>query len=141
MKKYREQRNDDNVLTGYIRDSTTIPLDKDNLDYQDILRWMTDGNFPDLDNTLLDRTKKCKVEEYKAEGVKRIGMQVPAWGDFDRIELIASIWNMLGNPNTAQISAKDIYTYVKNIAIPSVMAQTDIIGVQAIDVISDPNWP
>jgi len=142
MALYKEQRNENNVLTGYIRttDNVYIPLVPDNADYQNVLIWLQ-GNTADTDDTLLNKLKQKKVEEYKKEGVRRIQLQMPDWNSIEVVGFIASIWNMLGTPNAAQTAAKGIYVYVKNTAIPAVMAKGTIAEVQAIDVANDPNWP
>jgi len=142
MALYKEQRDENNTLTGYIRtvDNACIPLSPDNRDYQEVLVWLQ-GNTADADDTLLNKLKQKKVEEYKKEGVRRIQLQVSEWNSIDVVGLIASVWNMLGTPNAAQTAAKGIYVYVKNTAIPAVMAKGTIAEVQAIDVANDPNWP
>lgn len=143
MAKYREQRDDNNVLNGYVRtaDGASIPIAIDNRDYKEVLAWIANGGIADADTTVLARVKQVKIQEYKREAVRLIGLQVPEWGSIDKVAFIASIWNMLGSPNAAQIQAKDIYAYVKNTAIPNVNTQVDIASVQAIDVINDPDWP
>ncbi len=143
MAKYKERRGESNVLNGYIRtaDNASIPIADGNSDYRDVLKWLADGNIPDADDTLLDKVKQAKINEYKKEGIKRISAQVSAWDSIEVVGLIASVWNMLGTPNAVQTKAKDIYAYVKNVAIPNVMAQIDIASVQAIDVVNDVNWP
>lgn len=143
MALYQEIRNEKNELTGYKSDNgnISIPVSTGNSDYQKVLKWISEGNTPDPDGSLLTKVKQAKVEEYKVEGVRLIGLQVPEWNTFDRVAFIASVWNMLGTPNTEQTLAKDIYVYVKNTAIPNVNVQTDVASVQAIDVVNDTNWP
>ncbi len=143
MELYQERRNDKNDLIGYLRttDNASIPIAGGNTDYQEVLTWIADGNTPDSDPSILAEVKQAKINEYKREGVRRIGLQVLEWGNYETIRLLASMWNMLGSPNTAQSNSKDIYLYVKNTAIPDVNAQTTIAAVQAIDVENDPGWP
>jgi hypothetical protein len=140
---YQEQRNSENILEGYIRnsDNASIPIATSNRDYQYILKWIDAGGVPDLDDSVLVRVKQKKISEYKAEGVRRIGITVSAWDSFASIEYTVSIWNMLGTPNALQITAKNIFVYVKNTAIPAVSALGTVNDVQNIDVINDPNWP
>ena len=53
------------------------------------------------------------------EGILRIAAQVPEWDSFERVALLASVWNMFGGPpNAAQALARDIYLYVRDIALP-----------------------
>lgn len=141
--EYQEQRSNNNILIGYIRaiDGASIPLAADNSDYQEVLEWISQGNIADADPNILALVKSAKIQEYKLEGLRLIGTQVPEWNSFDVVAFIASIWNMLGTSNAQQAQAKDIYVYVKNTAIPNVNAQVDIASVQAIDVTNDPNWP
>ena len=143
MVLYEEQRDEGNILIGYIRkpDGACIPLDTRNKDYRKILDWISQGNIPDSDNTLLRRLIDLKVAEYKKEGVLRIQSHVSSWDSIDIVGLIASTWNMLGPPNAAQSSAKDIYVYVVNTAIPFVKTRPNVAAVQAIDVVNDPNFP
>ena len=142
MAKYREQRDQDNVLTGYVRtsDSASIPLSEGNTDYQDVLIWLQ-SNTADTDTNVLSLVKRKKINEYRTEALKRIAVTMPEWDDIDVVQYTASIWNMLGTPNANQTAAKDIYVYVKNTAIPAVNALTTVTEVQAIDVTTDPNWP
>ena len=143
MVKYKEQRNDTNELEGYIRvaDNASIPIARDNRDYQAVLAWIANGGTPSADNTVLDKVKQLKVNEYKNEGIRRIGVEVAEWNTFETVKFVASIWNMLGTPNVKQTKAKNIYMYMKNTAIPDVNALTMVQDVQAIDVANDTNWP
>lgn len=77
--------------------------------------------------------KAEKRAEFTQQGIIRITMQVPEWDDFKRIAMIASIWNMLGTPNAAQVLARDIYVYVRNTAIPKVNAASSQSELDAID--------
>ncbi len=142
MALYQEQRNEYNILEGYVRTTNdgAIPIESGNRDYERILKWIADGNTPDPDPNALDKVKASKIAEYKTEGVRRIGLQVTEWGNFETIQIVASLWNTLTSPNAAQTNAKNIYVYVKDTAIPNVNAQTNIADVQAIDVINDVNW-
>lgn len=139
---YRERRDDKNILIGYIRnsDNATIPLATGNRDYQAVLQWVMNGNIPDVDSDVLDKIKRLKITEYKNEGLRRIKLQISEWDTFDKVAFIASIWNMLGTANAKQVLARNIYVYVKGTAIPNINAQTDIVSVQAIDVVGDPGW-
>ena len=141
MKKYKESRNEKGELQGYIRNSDKAFIVEGNSDYNEVQKWITSGNTPDVDDTLLDKVKKAKIAEYEDEGVRRIALQVSEWKSFDNVAFVASIWNMLGSPNVAQTEAKNIYLYVKNTAISNVNAQVDIADVQAIDATNDPGWP
>jgi len=142
MAKYREQRDDDNVLSGYIRtvDGASIPLAVSNRDYQEVLIWLQ-TNTADPDTTVLAQVKRKKIGEYKREAITRIQSTMPDWDDIEKIKFIASIWNMLGTPNANQTAARDVYVFVKNTAIPAISAMTDIATVQALDAPTDSNWP
>ncbi len=89
--------------------------------------------------TLLDNTRMGLRDEFIVEGVVRIIAQVPEWDSFARIALLASVWNMLGTPNSAQSLARDIYLYVKNTALPKLATVTTQAGLNAIDpTVADP---
>ena len=97
----------------------------------------------------LAAAKENKRHGFKAEGVKRIAAQVPEWNSFERVALLASVWNMLdsASANAAQDQAKDIYLYVKNTALPKLAAVTTQSALDAIDpTVADPfgdgtPWP
>jgi|ETNmetMinimDraft_20_1059909.scaffolds.fasta_scaffold29428_1 hypothetical protein len=109
--------------------------------------WLAAGNTPDTDVSCLEDKKRTKVQEYINEGVKRIKGHVLEWDSEKQIRHIASIWNTMSNQNAAQVSAKDIYDYVMNTAIPAVNGistgniSVDVATVEAIDVVNDPNFP
>jgi hypothetical protein len=109
--------------------------------------WLLAGNTPDYGSTYLDQSKRLKVREYINEAVNRIKVHVLEWDSEKQIRHIASIWNTMSNQNAAQVSAKDIYDYVMNTAIPAVNGistgniSVDVATVEAIDVVNDPNFP
>ncbi len=146
MAKYREQRDSDNVLSGYIRtsDGATIPMDTGNKDYREVLRWISEeGGVPDADPDVLALVKQQKIQEVKTEAVRRIGLQVSEWDDIEKIKFMASIWNLLDTASvtTAQSNARDIYLFAANTAIPTITGMTTVPEVQAVDVPNHPGWP
>ncbi len=74
-----------------------------------------------------ERSKANKRTAFISEGIKRITVQVPEWDNYERVALLASVWNMLdgASATTAQSMAEDIYLYVKNTALP--MTHSEII--------------
>ena len=140
---YREIRNEKNTLIGYLKlpDNLSFGITPGNMDYEDFVAWQNKGNTPDSDPNVLVSVKTAKITEYKAEGVRRIGLQIPEWNTFERIAFLASIWNMLRTPTATQIKAKDIYLYVKDTAIPDVNSKINVSDVLTIDVATDPGWP
>lgn len=78
MAKYKEQRNEKNELTGYIRviDGASIPIANGNRDYQTILKWIAEGNVPDpvgpYASSLAEaRKKRVKKIKEEAKGLYR----------------------------------------------------------------------
>ncbi len=113
------------------------------------VEWSWDGSdFAPPPPAPLSDLKRDKKAEFKREGVARISAVIPEWDDFDRIALLASVWNMFGNPaNAAQTLAKDIYLYVKGTALPKLAALTtqtelDAVDPAAVDPFGDGSlWP
>ena len=81
---------------------------------------------------VISELKRTMADAFITEGVTRITAEVPEWDSFERIALLASVWNMLGAPNSAQALARDIYLYVKTTVLPK-LAPLDLAGLQAID--------
>lgn len=50
---------------------------------------------------------------FKAEGLRRVGQAMSAWGDERTIRFLAATWNMLDGAaaTAAQILAKDVYVF------------------------------
>lgn len=78
MAKYKEQRNDKNELTGYIRtsDGASIPIADDNRDYRAVLKWIAEGNTPDpvdpyAPSLAEARTKRIREIKEQAKGLYR----------------------------------------------------------------------
>ena len=89
----------------------------------------------------LDDFKRSKRQEFKAETVTRMAIQVPAWNSFERIEFLISIANLLdiASITTAQALARDILLYTKNTAIPKINAMATHAEVAAVDpTLADP---
>ena len=89
-------------------------------------------------------------QEFIDEGIVRIAAEVPEWNDFNTIGFIASIWNMLdtASASPAQNKAKDIYLFVKDTAIPAIVAMTTQAELDAVDPAAaepfgagQPAWP
>ncbi len=79
---------------------------------------------PEILALVLLKVKAFKREEFKEETVARMAAQVSAWNSFDRVDFLLSIANLLdaASMTAAQILAKDIVVWTKNIAIPKVNA-------------------
>ncbi len=145
MAKYNEIKDRENTLIGYERstDNAQIPLDEKNKDFFDVLKWIDEGNVPGQDVDVLGKVKEKKIEEIKAEGVRRIGIQVPAWDSIEKVQFLVSVWNLLNTASitTAQGNARDIYLFVVDTAIPSINSMGTVGEVQAVDVANHPGWP
>ncbi len=96
----------------------------------------------------LATAKDEKRDAFIAEGVTRITASVPEWNDFERIALLASVWNMLdgASATAAQDLAKDIYLYVKITALPKLapltLTQLQLVDPSAADPFGDGTpWP
>ncbi len=95
----------------------------------------------------LSSLRKRRRQEFISEGITRITTSVPEWDTFERVALIASIFNMFGNPpNAAQNLAKDIYLFVKNTALPKLtlltLVQLQAVSPTAADPFDDGTlWP
>ena len=141
MAKYQEQRDKDDVLTGYYQPigRRSIPIASESRDYQKVQEWIALGNTPDPDPDLLTRCREEKKGDYITEGVSRIKARVPEWDNFKEIGKSALILGEASDLTADQIAAKDIYLYVKNTAFPNVDAQGTPALVNAIDVKSDTN--
>ncbi len=83
--------------------------------------------------------KEAKRQEFKVETVNRMTAQVPAWNSFSRIEVLLSIANLLdlASMTVAQILAKDILVFARDVAIPKVNAMTTEAEILAIDATLD----
>ena len=128
MAIYHENRDNQNVLVGHTLTATSTQFG------------LHDSRERRKFN-VLDKVKDLKREEYLVEAQARVKARVSEWDTRNKINFVASIWNMLGTPNANQTAAKDIYLYVKNTAIPNVNSQGTVAAVQAIDVQSDPSFP
>ncbi len=142
MADYREQRDDNNILTGYTRtsDGASIPLAARNTDYQAVLEWLQ-SNTADPDSNVIKLVRQKKIAEYGREGVRRIALQVPEWDTLDIVKVVASIWPQLNNHTAAQLAAKDTYVFVKNTVRSTINGMTDITAIQALDAPTDTHWP
>lgn len=98
-----------------------------------------DGQIVDLDPTeaaaiesgwaieILNDKKTALRKAFVKEGVARISVAVPEWDSFEKIKLIASLWNLLvgANATAAQVLARDIYLFVRDDALTRIGALTD----------------
>ena len=104
--------------------------------------WSFDGaTFAGPPSPPLSELKRDKREEFRSETVRRMSAQVPAWNQFETIEFLLSITNLLNvaNLTAAQTVAKDILQWNKNTAIPKVNAMATKADVLAVDVtLADP---
>tara|TARA_Y100000310_G_C20619656_1_gene782568 strand:- start:137 stop:571 length:435 start_codon:yes stop_codon:yes gene_type:complete len=143
MALWKKQSDENGVLEGYKKTTpegeTTVFIGGAHI--KDVLDWIADGGVPDEDDTLLQRVKDAKINEYNKEGLRRIALQVSEWNNMAIISTVKSLWSQISNHTPAQILAKDIFLYVENTAIPNVNAQTTVAAVQAVDIPNDVNWP
>jgi hypothetical protein len=141
MEKYREQRDENNVLEGYVRtaDGATIPISPGNTEYQKVSKWLQ-SNTADPDTSALDLVKQKKVAEYRREGITRISTHIPEWDDMEKIKFIASIWNMLGPPNLKQTKAKNIFTWMEDTLLLN-LDNKSIDELLQMDASIDLGWP
>ncbi len=88
----------------------------------------------ETDAAALDGLRFLRRQQFKAEALRRIATQVPAWNSFERIEFLLSIANMLNTANmtAAQTLARDILIYARDTAIPK-LAPLNLADLQAID--------
>lgn len=142
---YTEIRDSNNDLILYKRnsDSLEIPIDINNKQYREVLEWIQEGNIVSPDLNVLNKVKQQKKEELIVEGVRRIGVHVPGWDSIETVMFLVSIWNMLDTASitTQQASARDIYLFVVNTAIPFINSRGTVEQVQSIDVPNHPGWP
>ncbi|GJQ59792.1 MAG: hypothetical protein D8M57_13260 [Candidatus Scalindua sp. AMX11] len=142
---YTERRNVNNELVEYVRNSdrSTIPISIKQREYRKVLAWLALGNVADPDPNILEIAKREKIEEVKIEGVRRISLHVPGWDSMETVKLLVSIWNLLDTSSlsTAQGSARDIYLFVVDTAIPSINGMGTVEQVRAVDVRNHPGWP
>ncbi len=142
---YTEHRDINNVLICYIRNSdrANIPIDSKNREFIKVQEWINAGNTPVPDSSVLERVKQQKIEEIKTEGVRRISLHVPGWDSMETVKFLVSIWNMLDTVSitTAQSSARDIYLFVVNTAIPTIENMSTVEQVRAVDVRNHSGWP
>ena len=97
----------------------------------------------------LAELKTVKGGEFIAEGVTRIAAQVPDWDTIEQIKTVAGLWasHLATNATAAQLTAKDIYLYVRNtvpakLAAVTTQAELDAIDPSAADPFGDGTpWP
>ena len=93
--------------------------------------------------------KTAKAAEFIVAGVTRIAAQVPDWDTLEAIKTVAGLWasHLAANATAAQITAKDIYLYVRDtapskLAAVSSQAELDAIDPTAADPFGDGTpWP
>lgn len=89
----------------------------------------------------LAELKVVKRKEFVTEGVKRVALQVPDWDSIETIKTVSGLWvsHLAANATAAQLKAKDIYLYVRDIVPPKVNAMTTETEVAAVDpTLADP---
>ena len=97
----------------------------------------------------LAELKTAKRDEFIAEGVSRVTLQVPDWDSLDAIKTVAGLWasHLAANATVAQTVAKDIYLYVRDtvpakLAAVTTQAELDAIDPTAADSFGDGTpWP
>lgn len=93
--------------------------------------------------------KTAKRAEFIVAGVTRIAAQVPDWDTLDTVKTVAGLWasHLAATATAAQITAKDIYLYVRDtapskLAAVSSQAELDAIDPTAADPFGDGTpWP
>lgn len=83
----------------------------------------------------LAELKSAKGADFIAEGRTRIAAQVPDWDSLDAIKTVAGLWtsHLAANATVAQVTAKDIYLYVRD-TVPAKLAAVTTEGqLAAID--------
>ncbi len=100
---------------------------------------------------LLEGTRASLKAEFLTEGVRRIGLQVSEWNSFERVALLASVWNMFGAaPNAQQAAARDIFLYLRDTVLPKLggltlaeLQQIDAAAAQPFAAVdsADSGWP
>ncbi len=99
--------------------------------------------------SVLIELKSLKRDQFIAEGVSRVALQVPDWDTLDTIKTVAGLWvsHLAANATAAQLKAKNIYLYVRNIVPAKITAVTTQAELDAIDpTFADPfgdgtPWP
>ena len=89
--------------------------------------------------------KAQKIDEIKAEGLRRINLIYPAIATVDDLTLIADLVkymraNGAGAPTGNLAAAQAVYTAAKA-AIAAVNAKTLVADVQTYDAVTSPFWP
>ena len=115
-------------------------------DYLDLSAAEETARQAEMDAAAPATLRKHLRRRFLEEGVTRIAAQVPEWDSFERVALLASVWNMLGPPNAAQALAKDIYLYVRDTALakldPLTLTELQAIDPSAADPFGDGSfWP
>ncbi len=97
----------------------------------------------------LAELRLAKGAGFIAEGVTRIAAQVPDWASLEAIKTVAGLWasHLATNATAAQITAKDIYLYIRDtvpakLAVLTTEAELDTIDPTAADAFGDGTlWP
>jgi len=93
-----------------------------------------DGIFSPPPGPTLAALKRLKGQEFISEAVSRIAVQVPDWDTLDKIKLIAGLWPAISATVTpAQLQAKDLYVYVRDIVTSKLAAVTTKVELAGID--------
>ena len=93
--------------------------------------------------------KTAKRAEFIVAGVTRIAAQVPDWDTLDTVKTVAGLWasHLAATATAAQITAKDIYLYVRDtvpaeLAAVTTQGELDAIDPSAADPFGDGTpWP
>ena len=111
-----------------------VPDDMANRYRRELQEWLDAGGVLDPLFTL-DELRSNKKTEFIAEGVTRIAAQVSDWNPLDTIKPVAGLWvsHLAANATAAQLTAKDIYLYVRDTAPAKLAAVTTQAGLDAID--------
>ena len=84
---------------------------------------------------VLIELKQAKGTNFTREGVNRIAALVPDWNTLDTIKTVAGLWasHLSANATPVQLTAKDIYLYVRDTVPAKLAAVADQAGLDAID--------
>lgn len=98
--------------------------------------WSYDGvSFSPPPAPSLSELKVIKRREFVTEGIKRIAAEVPDWDSLETIKTVSGLWvsHLAANATAAQLTAKDIYLYVRDTVPPKIAAIADEVALAAVD--------
>lgn len=129
-----------------LSDGTRVPDDTPTtmVDGRRVLMTQTEINDKAVRDAveIVKSKRHIKARLLRREAVRRISQAEPEWNTYERIEFIASIWNLFGGtPTASQVLAKDIYVFARDTILPAI-AVADEAALAAIDpAASEPMGP